>query len=82
MKAIVRKVNYRRGMVVFEKEDGDYGYFEILDSVDLEEEDILRGDFDSLGGITIVKISTDEKIDICVEDFGMSYKNAMARVFN
>ena len=40
MKAIVRKVNYRRGMVVFEKEDGDYGYFEILDSVDLEEEDI------------------------------------------
>ena len=45
MKAIVRKVNYRRGMVVFEKEDGDYGYFEILDSVDLEEEDILRGDF-------------------------------------
>ena len=81
MEAIVRKVNYKRGLVVFEKEDGDFGYFEILDSVDLEEEDILRGVFDSLGSTTIVKISTGEKIDIFVEDFGMTYKNAVVRVF-
>lgn len=51
MKVIVRKVNYKRGLVVFEEENGDCGYFEILDSVDLEEA------------------------------YGMSYRNAVTRVF-
>lgn len=46
MKVVVRKVNYKRGLVVFEEENGDFGYFEILDSVDLEEDDVLQGDFE------------------------------------
>lgn len=81
MKVIVRKVNYKRGLVVFEEENGDCGYFEILDSVDLVEDDVLRGDFESLGSLKIIKVNTGEEINIFVEDYGMSYKNAVARVF-
>ena len=81
MKAVVRKVNYKRGLVVFEEENGDFGYFEILDSVDLEEDDVLQGDFENLGGLKIIKVNTGEEIDIFVEDYGMSYKYAVARVF-
>ena len=57
------------------------GYFEILDSVDLEEDDVLRGDFESLGSLTIIKVNTGEEINIFVEDYGMSHKNVVARVF-
>lgn len=62
MKVIVRKVNYKRGLVVFEEENGDCGYFEILDSVDLEEDDVLRGDFESLGSSKIIKVNTGKKL--------------------
>lgn len=81
MKACVRKVNYRRGWVVFEKEDGDFGWFEILDTVDLEEDDLLKGNFDILGGTNVIKLATGENIDIFIEDYGMTYKRAIEMVF-
>jgi hypothetical protein len=55
MKVTVRKVNYKRGLVVFESEGYDYGWFEILDTVDLDEDDELVGNFNELGGITVLK---------------------------
>ena len=81
MKAYVKKVNYKRGLVVFEKEDGDFGWFEILDTVDLEEDDLLQGDFDVLGGVNAIKIATGEIVDIFIENYGMTYKNAIAMAF-
>ena len=81
MKAYVRKVNYKRGWAVFEKEDGDFGWFEILDTVDLEEDDLLKGDFDILGGTNVIKLATGENIDIFIEDYGMTYKRAIEMVF-
>jgi len=81
MKVCVKKVNYKRGWVVFEKEDGDFGWFEILDTVELEEDDILEGDFDILGGTNVMKVATGETVDIFIEDYGMTYKNAIGMVF-
>ena len=77
----VVKVNYKRGLVIFEDEIGNYGYFEILGTEELEEDDIVLGNLYSLGGETIVKQRTKERIDVFVEDFGMSYKIAMEMVF-
>lgn len=77
----VVKVNYKRGLVIFEDEIGDYGYFEILGTEELEEDDIVLGNLHSLGGETIVKQSTKERINVSVEDFGMSYKIATEMVF-
>lgn len=81
MKAIVRKVNYKRGWVVFESQDYDFGWFEILDKIDLEEGDEMTGVFNELGGTTIIKKSTGEKMEVFVEDYGMSYKKAMEIIF-
>lgn len=81
MKASVRKVNYKRGWVVFEEEDGDFGWFEILDTMELEEDDLLQGNFEILGETSIIKVDTGESIDIFIEDYGMSYKNAVGIVF-
>lgn len=77
----VVKVNYKCGLVIFEDEIGDYGYFEVLGTEELEEDDIVLGNLHSLGGETIVKQSTKEQIKVFVEDFGMSYKIAMEMVF-
>jgi hypothetical protein len=80
MKVVVRKINYKRGLVVFESEDYDCGWFEILDTVDLEEDDELVGDFNELGATTIIKKNTGEKIEVFIEDYGMSYKKAIEMI--
>ncbi len=81
MKVTVRKVNYKRGLVVVESEGYDYGWFDILDTVDLDEDDELVGNFNELGGITVIKKSTGEKIEVYIEDYGMSYKKAVEIIF-
>ena len=55
MRAVVQKVNYKRGFVAYETEDNDYGWLEILDTVDLEIEDELEGPFTDLGEAIICK---------------------------
>jgi len=77
----VVKVNYRRGLVIFEDDIGDYGYFEVLGGDDFEPDDIIVGNLHSLGGETIVKQNTNEKVEVYIEDYGMSYKIAMEMVF-
>ena len=77
----VVKVNYKRGLIIFEDEIGDYGYFEILGTEELEEDDIVLGNLHSLGGEILVKQSSKERINVFIEDFGMSYKIATEMVF-
>ena len=49
MKAIVQKVNYKRGFVAYEIEGYDSGWLEILDSVEVEPEEEIEGPFTELG---------------------------------
>ena len=77
----VVKVNYRRGLVIFEDDSGDYGYFEVMGSDDFEVDEVIIGNLHSLGGETIVKQNTNEKVEVYIEDYGMSYKIAMEMVF-
>lgn len=77
----VVKVNYRRGLVIFEDDIGDQGYFEVMGSDDFEVVEVIIGNLHSLGGETIIKQSTKEKVDVSIEDYGISYKVAMEMVF-
>lgn len=77
----VIKVNYHRGLVIFEDDCGDYGYFEVLGSDDFEPDEIIIGNLHSLGSETIIKQSTKEKVGVYIEDYGMSLKIAMEMVF-
>lgn len=81
MSGIVRRVNYRRSLAIFEDCFGDYGYFEMLGKDDLEEDDVIVGNLHNLGGQVIVKEKTGEKYDVYIEDFGMSLKIATEQVF-
>ena len=73
------KVNYRLGRAIFEREDGEYGWFEILDTTDLQPEEVVFGNFINLGGTTIKKQS-GETVDIFIQDF-CSPKIALEMVF-
>ena len=42
MRAIVEKVNFKRGLVTYEIDGYDYGWLEILDSVEVEPEEIIE----------------------------------------
>ena len=68
MKSMIYKVNYKLGRAIFIREDGEYGWFEILDTIDLESEEIVYGNFLDLGRTTIRKQS-GETVDIFIEDF-------------
>ena len=79
MKSRIIKVNYQRARAVFEREDGEYGWFEILDTTEGEADEIVTGNFSDLGGTTIRK-QTGETVDIFIEDF-CSLKLALEMAF-
>ena len=80
MKAEIIKVNYQRGLAVFLRDDGEYGWFEILDTTDLELGELVFGNFLDLAGTTIRK-ETGETVDVFIEDF-CSLELAMEMVFS
>lgn len=79
MKAEIVKVNYNRGFAIFLLEDGEYGWFEILDSEEVNPEDVVYGNFTELDSTTIKK-ETGETVDIIIQDF-CSIQVAMKMVF-
>ena len=68
MKARIVKVNYNLERVVFERDDGEYGWLEVLDSTELEEDELVKGDFSGVGKTTIRK-EDGETVDVFIEDF-------------
>lgn len=81
MRGRIVDVNYQRGLAVFEDTIGDCGYFEILGSDNLERDDVIIGNLNSLGREVIIKDSTGERIDVFIEDFGMSLQEALSQMF-
>jgi hypothetical protein len=79
MKARIIKVNYQLERAMFERADGEYGWLEILDSTELEEDEIVSGDFLSLGGTTI-RNEDNKMIEVFIEDF-CSQLLALSHVF-
>ena len=79
MYAVVKKVNLRNEFVVFKVENSDYGWMQILDGHELEKDDIIIGNFERTGKQMILKKQSNEKIEVCIEDFGMSY-NAVINI--
>ena len=80
MKAIVQKINSKRGFVAYEIEGYDYGWLEILDSVEVEPEEEMEGPFTELGEANIYIKSTGEAIKVFIEDYGMSRQKAIEMI--
>ncbi len=80
MRATIIKTNYGRDMYIFERSDGQHGYFELMGGHDLEVDDTLIGNFSNLGGVTVRNVRTGEMVEIFIEDY-CSYNLACERVF-
>lgn len=81
MQGRIVEVNYQRGLAIFEDAIGDYGYFEMLSSDALERDDIIAGNLNNLGRETITKAGTGIKIEVFIEDHGMSLEVAKSQVY-
>ena len=80
MKATIVRANSKRGMFIFECEDGQIGYFEILGGYDLETGDVVTGEFTGLGGETLENVQTGEELDVFIQDY-CTYDMACKMVF-
>ena len=81
MQGRIVEVNYQRGLAIFEDATGDYGYFEMLSSDALERDDIIVGNLKNVGRETITKARTGKKIEVFIEDYGMSLEVARNQVY-
>ena len=84
MKSVVKKVNSQKDLIIFETEDFDYGwgelYVEACTSEEfLHEEDEIIGIFDTYGITEITIEKNAMKLDIWIEDFGLSYEQALEK---
>lgn len=80
MIAEIIAVNLEKGFYAFESE-GHYGWFEMLDSADLEPGDRLKGNFENLGGEVVKRVGDNEKIDVFIQDI-LSSKACVIQAIN
>jgi len=81
MNVMISKVNKKRALAVFYSETDGYGFFELLDFAEVEEDDVLQGNFDITGETSVFNLNKGNRINICIESYGMSLNNAMEKVF-
>lgn len=82
MKGIIKGVNHKKSMAIYEDENGSYGYFEVAENDNFKEGDEITGNLLSFGGEIIVKVETNERYSVCIEECGISFEAAVKRVFN
>ena len=56
-------MNAQRGMFIVEIVGGEYAVFELLDSIEIEIGDTVRGDLRALGGEQLVHIESGERFE-------------------
>lgn len=59
----VVEVNAQRGMVIIQIADGEYAVFELLDGIDIEVGDSVRGDLGALGGEQLVHLESAQAFE-------------------
>ena len=78
-KGIVTILNHRRGMYAVELADGSYSVFELLDTNEINLEDIISGALDEEGSCTLKNLSENEEFDAMVQNIGLNLIMAKSR---
>lgn len=76
---VIIGVNTARGLAVFQDSGGECGWFEILDTTELETGEEIRGDLSDFGDAIIAKES-GETVSVYVENL-CSRNMALKQVF-
>lgn len=71
IKAEIIGINPSKGCAIALTEEGEYVLIEIASGDDFELHDEIAGDFDEhpLGGETVILTSTNEEIDVIIQDY-------------
>jgi len=82
MKATVMIINWNRGMVAAQSEDGEYVIIELLGDYDVEIGHVVsHRDFTSMGGENYRNISTGEIMEVYVQNLCGSFEQAKKQCF-
>ncbi len=76
MQGKIVSINQHRGLYCIECTDGTYSIFELLDTNDINEEDVIQGELSELGNSTLYNLSTQESFEAFIEDTGVSFQTA------
>jgi len=80
MKAKVKK-QIDEYFVIFEAKNDEFGWFELGNYVELEEDDAIIGNFEKYDITEITLEKTGKAIEIiCVEDFGEDYEYCLKQI--
>ena len=60
---------------------GDYGVFEIIDIAEIQNGEVLSGDFENVGEFNVYQVSSGNILHISNEDWGMSLAHARQRIY-
>lgn len=76
MQETITFINHRRGMYCVELSDGSYTVFELLDSCEIHQKDIIKGNLNEAGSCTLFNQSEQENFEALIEDTGISLEIA------
>ncbi|HZY37159.1 MAG TPA: hypothetical protein VFE53_10950 [Mucilaginibacter sp.] len=78
-KGRVAILNHVRGMYAVELSDGSYSVFELLDSNQINSEDIISGALDDEGSCILNNLTENEAFDAIVQNTGLNLAMAKNR---
>lgn len=81
MQGSVVHLNHNRGMYSVELSDGSYSVFELLDSNEINAEDIISGTLDELGSCTLQNLTENENFEAMIQNVGLNSQIAQNRTF-
>lgn len=78
-KGTVVILNHHRGMYAVELSDRNYSVFELVDTTEINLEDIISGPLDEEGSCTLVNLNEDEEFEAIVQNIGLNLGLAKTR---
>lgn len=78
-KGTICLLNHNRGMYAVELSDGSYSVFELLDSNEINLEDIITGPLDEEGSCILKNVTENETFDAMVQNTGLNLAMAKNR---
>ncbi len=69
-------LNHNRGMYAVELSDGSYSVFELLDTNEIESEDLISGPLDDEGSCRLYNISESEEFEAMIQNTGLNISMA------
>lgn len=78
-KGVICILNHRRGMYAVELSDGSYSVFELLDSNEINLEDVISGSLDELGSCKLRNLNENESFEAIVQNVGLNLAMAKNR---